>query len=93
MIGMDGVPPFVPGDRGKITMKVTVKLFAVFRVNRFKVAERDVPEGCTVADVLAELAIELPELGVALINGRHVLPEQVLQDGETVSLFPKVGGG
>jgi molybdopterin converting factor small subunit len=30
---------------------------------------------------------------VALINGRHVTLDQVLSDGETVSLFPKVGGG
>lgn len=74
-------------------MKVTVKLFAGFRENRFKAEERDLPQGCTVANLLFELGINEPELGVALINARHVLPEQVLQDGETVSLFPKVGGG
>lgn len=74
-------------------MKVTIKLFAGFRENRFKVAEQDMPDNCSVADVLSALDIELPELGVALINGRHVTPDQVLQDGATVSLFPKVGGG
>lgn len=74
-------------------MKVTVKLFAGFRENRFKIAERDLAEGCTIAEVLAELGINEPELGVALINGRHVLPDHVLSDGETISLFPKVGGG
>ena len=74
-------------------MKITVKLFAGFRDNRFKMAEQDYPEATTVGDILASLNIEGPELGVALINGRHVLPEHVMVDGQTLSLFPKVGGG
>lgn len=73
-------------------MKVTIKLFAGFRVNRFKVAEKDLPQNTSIADVLADLGIQEPELGVAMINGRHVLPEQILEEGNTVSLFPKVGG-
>jgi molybdopterin converting factor small subunit len=74
-------------------MKITVKLFAGFRENRFKVAERELADGCTIAGVLSDLGISEPELGVALINGRHVTLDQVLSNGETVSLFPKVGGG
>lgn len=74
-------------------MKITVKLFAGFRDDRFKVAEKDYPEDTTVNDVLDELGINVPELGVALINGRHVQKEHVLTDGVTLSLFPKVGGG
>lgn len=74
-------------------MKVTIKLFAGFRENRFKVADQDMPEDCTVGDVLAALDINEPELGVALINGRHVTPDQTLKEGAVVSLFPKVGGG
>jgi molybdopterin converting factor small subunit len=74
-------------------MKITVKLFAGFRDRRFKVAERDYLESACVSDVLTDLDITVPELGVALINCRHVLPEQELHDGETLSLFPKVGGG
>jgi molybdopterin converting factor small subunit len=42
---------------------------------------------------LTALDINGPELGVALINGRHVLPDHVMMDGQTLSLFPKVGGG
>lgn len=74
-------------------MKITVKLFAGFRDERFKVAEKEFPEAATVNDVLNELGINAPELGVALINGRHVQKEHVLTDGVTLSLFPKVGGG
>ncbi|MGE4543114.1 MAG: MoaD/ThiS family protein [Pedobacter sp.] len=74
-------------------MKITVKLFAGFRDNRFKMAEQDYPEATTVGDILTSLKIDGPELGVALINGRHVLPEHVMMDGQILSLFPKVGGG
>lgn len=74
-------------------MKITVKLFAGFRDNRFEIADQDYPEATTVKDILTALDINVPQLGVALINGRHVLPELVLQDGQTLSLFPKVGGG
>lgn len=74
-------------------MKITVKLFAGFRDNRFKTAEQDFPEAATVGDILTALNIDGPELGVALINGRHVLPDHVMVDGQTLSLFPKVGGG
>lgn len=74
-------------------MKITVKLFAGFRDNRFKAAEQEYPDATTVGDILTALDIKGPELGVALINGRHVPPEHVLQDGQTLSLFPKVGGG
>jgi molybdopterin converting factor small subunit len=33
------------------------------------------------------------ELGIVLINGRHAWVERVLQEGDTLSLFPLVGGG
>ncbi len=74
-------------------MKITVKLFAGFRNDRFKVDDLEFPENATVVDVLDALKINSPELGVAMINGRHVTREHVLADGETLSLFPKVGGG
>lgn len=74
-------------------MKITVKLFAVFRNDRFKIEDREYPNNTTVGDVLASLDIDNPELGVALVNGRHVTVEQELTDGQTLSLFPKVGGG
>jgi len=74
-------------------MKITVKLFAIFRNDRFKIEDRDFPNDATVGDILTALNIDHPELGVALINGRHVTKETVLTDGQTLSLFPKVGGG
>ncbi len=74
-------------------MKITVKLFAIFRNDRFKIEDRDYPNETTVGDVLTSLDIDGPELGVALINGRHVTKETVVTEGQTLALFPKVGGG
>lgn len=74
-------------------MTILVKLFAGFRQNRFKQEEREIMENSTIADVLKQLGIDEPELGVAMIDGRHVTADHVLQTGVTISLFPKVGGG
>ncbi len=74
-------------------MKITVKLFAGFRNDRFKIEDREYPNEATVGDILTSLGINHPELGVALVNARHVTKQTVLTDGQTLSLFPKVGGG
>ncbi len=74
-------------------MNISIKLFAGFRQNRFKMEEREIPENSTIIDVLNQLGINEPELGVAMIDGRHVTTDHVLQTGVTISLFPKVGGG
>jgi molybdopterin converting factor small subunit len=49
--------------------------------------------GETVAQVMARLGI--PEGGVALIfvNNTHREPHTVLNGGDTVGLFPPIGGG
>lgn len=74
-------------------MKVTVKLFAQFRYNRFLVEERQVPETVSCLDIVLSLGITEEEIGVVLINGRHAQLTCMLKEGETVALFPLVGGG
>ena len=74
-------------------MRVTVKLFATFRDGRFKVEERDLLEESRVLDVLAPLNILPEEIAICLVNGRNVDEEHVLKDGDTLALFPPVGGG
>ena len=74
-------------------MKITVKLFATFRVGRFKEELRDYPAGTTCGDVSADVGIGVGELGIVLVNGRHAPVGQALQEGDAVSLFPLVGGG
>ncbi len=74
-------------------MRVTVKLFATFRDGRFKVEEWDLPEASRVLDVLQPLNIKPEEVAICLVNGRNVKEQQALKDGDTLALFPPVGGG
>lgn len=74
-------------------MLITVKLFATFRQDRFKVEVRDYPAGATVADILRELAIEEAEIGMLFNKGRHVEIGHALADGDIIAIFPLVGGG
>lgn len=74
-------------------MKVTVKLFATFRTGRFGEMTKEYDAGTTVGDILIELNLPHDEIGATLINHRHVEEDQQLQDGDTLSIFPLVGGG
>jgi molybdopterin synthase sulfur carrier subunit len=74
-------------------MQVTVKLFANFRQGRFNVEIRQYPPGTTVGKIVEEIGIPENELGILLVNSRHVGLDRELHDGDTLALFPLVGGG
>jgi len=74
-------------------MQITVKLFATFRTGRFTMENRQYPEGTTVGQVVRELEIPEAQLGILLVNSRHVDLERVMADGETLAIFPLLGGG
>ena len=72
---------------------VTVKLFATFRAGRFEVEQRTLEPGTTVADLVRALGIKEEEIGVLLVRGRHADVRHVPAAGDTISIFPLVGGG
>lgn len=74
-------------------MRVKVKLFATFRKGRFKEKDMDLNEACTVGWVIDHLKLPRRELGVVFLNGLSVADDGVLQEGDTLSIFPMVGGG
>lgn len=74
-------------------MRITIKLFATFRTGRFDVETRPLPPGATVGAAIEELRIPRRELGIVLVNSVHASPDKVLEDGDTLALFPLVGGG
>jgi molybdopterin converting factor small subunit len=74
-------------------MKITVKLFASFRAGRFDIESRDYQVGTTVADVADSINLPQSELGIMMVNNRHVRLDRVLMDGDTLALFPLLGGG
>lgn len=53
----------------------------------------DVKEGATVGDVLEML--HLAERGdlILLVNGHHTDKENVLSEGDALSILPPIGGG
>ncbi len=74
-------------------MRVTVKLFAYFRENRFIKQDTTYPEGTTVGDIIRQLDIDAEEVGVTMINSRHCDFDRVPEEDDQVAIFPVIGGG
>ena len=74
-------------------MVITVKLFAHFRNGRFKEAEMTVPDGADCLHMIESLGFPPREMGIMMVNGRHAALTRLLEHGDTLSLFPLVGGG
>jgi molybdopterin converting factor small subunit len=76
-------------------IEITVKLFAQYRAAHFKIEKRSYPKGATVEGVIIETDIPIEQfpIGVIMVNGRHFNEDYILQNGDILSLFPKVGGG
>lgn len=79
-------------------MRVGVKVFAT--LTRYfpslplgAVMSVELDEGATFGDLLLRIGIPHKEVKLALLNGIPCTIDQVLQDGDTLSLFPAIGGG
>lgn len=74
-------------------MHVIIKLIGTFQIGRFKETVREYPTGTCVREVIDELRIPDPLLGVVLINDLHAGDKDVLNDGDTLCLLPFIDGG
>jgi sulfur-carrier protein len=85
-------------------VKVTVKLFAMLqRYAPKEIAgselvagqpfEIDVPNPCTIAEVLTHLGIPEREVKVTFVDGRARASMFRLVPGAEVGIFPPIGGG
>lgn len=81
------------GEERMINMEVLVKLFATFREGRFSSKKMKFTQGTTVGDVVKELNINEREISIIMINGQSSDLDAELSDGDTLGLFPPVGGG
>ena len=76
-----------------IFVKIKVKLFATFREGRFALETMEIPDCATVLDVANKLQIKPDDISIAMINGISSELDDVLKEGDTLVLFPPVGGG
>jgi len=74
-------------------MNVKVHLFGIFRIDRLKEQEREYPPGTKVQEVIDDLLIPATLLGIILINGVHAAADDVLTDGDKLTLLPLLDGG
>jgi sulfur-carrier protein len=79
-------------------MRVEVRLFATLALflppgAREGTASLEVPETCTVRDVVHHLGIPPDLERVTLVNGGNATPERPLRPGDIVTVFPPLAGG
>ena len=72
---------------------VEVRLFAYFRDNRGKIVYLDPNLYSTVQMILDHLGIDLSDVQILLVNGRHSNAQHILKENDIVALFPPVAGG
>jgi len=74
-------------------MDIKVRLFATLRQNRDKELIINLPTASTPMDIIRKLSISKEDIAILLINGRDGEFIVELVEGDTVSIFPPVGGG
>jgi molybdopterin converting factor small subunit len=74
-------------------MKIEIRLFGVFRIDRFERQVRDYPAGSTVDEVVKDLGLPEQLLGIVVVNDVHGTAEQQLKDGDCLTLLPLLDGG
>jgi len=74
-------------------MHIHVKLFATFREDRFDEKDFDISAGITVGEIIDMIGIPSAAVALIFINGHHVERDTRLGEGDTLALFPPIGGG
>jgi sulfur carrier protein len=74
-------------------MQVEVKLFATLQKDRFQKAMVYLDQGSKVSDLLNHLGITVDDVGVLVVNKRDATFDQSLNEGDTITIIPPIGGG
>lgn len=74
-------------------INVKVRLFANLRENRDKEMMIELGEGSTIKDIIEILNISREDAAILLVNGLGAELDKILEDKDTVSIFPPIGGG
>ena len=75
--------------------RVTVRVFATLRryVDDAESVDVGLGQHETIADVLDRLGIPIDQTRIIFVDGRRSEPGQELSGGESLSVFPAIGGG
>lgn len=74
-------------------MQITVELHASFRIGRFVSQAISVLASTAIRQIVLDLGIPEKDVGIVLLNGRHASLDQSPQEGDVLSLLPRIGGG
>jgi sulfur-carrier protein len=74
-------------------MRITMRLYATLREGHAPEESLELPPGTSVSAVIKELRIPESVVTLIFVNGRHASPDTTLDEGDTVALFPPIGGG
>jgi molybdopterin synthase sulfur carrier subunit len=74
-------------------MRITVKLVGLFRIDRFKEELKEYPSDVRVVEVIDNLQLPKDVLGIILVNGVHAGEQDILKEGDTLSILPLLDGG
>jgi hypothetical protein len=74
-------------------VKITVRLFGLFRIDRFKEEAREVPAGSSARAVAEQLQLPTRLIGTVLIGGVHARLDDQLKDGDLLVILPILEGG
>lgn len=78
-----------------MTVQITVHLYAGFRkyANGQKSLQIEIEPGQTVEEVLRQIDVPVEQTRILFCNHQLVTTSHQLDGGETVGIFPAVGGG
>jgi len=84
--------------RKKTSIKIQAKLYATLAKYAgasimYEPIEVEVPAGATLIDLYDRLGIPRDEVKTSFVNSVMQPPEYTLSEGDTVGIFPPVGGG
>ena len=74
-------------------MQIKVRLFATLREGRGKERLMEFNKPVSSLDIINQLGINVQDVAILLVNGFDRPLDTELNMGDTVSIFPPVGGG
>ncbi|MFO7766755.1 MAG: MoaD/ThiS family protein [Pelovirga sp.] len=77
----------------KTCISLTIKLYGVFRIDRFKEKQLEFPAGICVDEVVEQLQLNRQLLGIILINDKYADVTSRLVDGDVLAVLPILEGG